>query len=399
MLTAPSTSGGWHSRKLELPEHGALPPTYTWSDPGTYLVALQVTDPQGTTFQALTSVLVKPADALLVNAGADVTVTAGDSFSLSGSYIDNGASVYSSGIAWDTNYDGQTFNPVITGTLTPTISYATAGSYEVALQVTDSAGNTDLSVLQVTVNPVAYVGPTAAAGSNQRINAGTTTTFSGSYTDPDGTVDLSNVAWDFNYDGDSSDFNADVTDTLTPTLPSGVAPGVYIVALQVTDSNGLSSIGTLQLTVSNVAPTVNAGSNVTVTAGSVVSFSGSYTDVESSNDQVAWDFNYDGSDFNPGSADTLTPQHVFTTAGTYVVALQVSNSYGDSGLGTLTVTVLPNSGLVVNAGPDQSVNEGDTVSFSGSWTDGNGTVATSTADWDFNYNSTTFVANSSGMGR
>ncbi len=180
---------------------GTLTPTYTWSDPGTYLVALQVTDPQGTTFQALTSVLVKPTDALLVNAGLDLTVTAGDSFSLSGSYTDNGASVSSSGIAWDTDYDGQTFNPVITGTLTPTVSYATAGSYEVALQVTDSAGNTDLSVLQVTVNPVAYVGPTADAGSNQTINAGATTTFSGSYTDPDGTVSLSNVAWDFNYDG------------------------------------------------------------------------------------------------------------------------------------------------------------------------------------------------------
>ncbi len=61
-----------------------MTPNYSWSNPGTYLVALQVTDPQGTTFQALTSVLVKPADALLVNAGSDVTVTAGDSFSLSG---------------------------------------------------------------------------------------------------------------------------------------------------------------------------------------------------------------------------------------------------------------------------------------------------------------------------
>ncbi len=375
---------------------GTLTPTYTWSNPGSYLVALQVTDTAGTTFQSLTAVLVKPADALLVQAGPDVTVTAGDSFTLSGSYTDLGSSVDTTNIAWDSNYDGQTFNPVITGTLTPTISYATAGTYEVALQVADDAGNTDVSVLQVTVNPISYIGPTADAGSDQTISAGSSTSFSGSYTDPDGTVSLANVAWDFNYDG--SDFNPDVTDTLTPTLPTGVGPGTYTVALQVTDSNGLSSLSTLQLTVTNVAPTVNAGFNLTVTAGSVVSFSGSYTDVESTDDQMSWDFNYDGVTFNGGAANTLTPQHVFTTAGTYTVALQVSNDYGDSGLDTLTVTVLPSSGLVVDAGPDQFLNEGDTADFAASWSDASGTVDPNSAQWDFDYDGTTFVADASASG-
>ena len=41
---------------------GTLTPSYTWSNPGSYLVALQVTDADGYTFQGLTSVLVKPAD-------------------------------------------------------------------------------------------------------------------------------------------------------------------------------------------------------------------------------------------------------------------------------------------------------------------------------------------------
>ncbi len=376
--------------------NGTLTPTYTWSNPGSYLVALQVTDTAGTIFQGLTSVLVKPADALLVQAGPDDTVTAGDSLTLSGSYTDLGSSVDTDNIAWDSNYDGQTFNPLITGTLTPTISYATAGTYDVALQVTDDAGNTDLSILQVTVNPISYIGPTADAGSDQTISAGSSTSFDGSYTDPDGSVSLANVAWDFNYDG--SDFNPDVTDTLTPTLPTGVGPGTYTVAMQVTDSNGLSSLSTLQLTVSNVAPTVNAGSNLTVNAGSVVSFSGSYTDVESTDDQLSWDFNYDGVTFNGGAANTLTPQHVFTTAGTYTVALQVTNNYGDSGLGTLTVTVLPSSGLVVDAGPDQFLNEGDTAAFAVSWTDASGTVDPNSAEWDFNYDGSTFVADASASG-
>ena len=61
----------------------------------------------------------------MVNAGSDVTVTAGDTFSLSGSYTDTGATVSSSGIAWDSDYDGSTFVADTTGTLTPSLSYAT----------------------------------------------------------------------------------------------------------------------------------------------------------------------------------------------------------------------------------------------------------------------------------
>ena len=74
------------------------------------------------------------------------------------------------------------------------------GTYQVALQVIDSAGNIDTSVLTVTVNPVSYTGPTADAGPNQGINAEDSTSFSGSYSDPDGTVSSSGITWDFNYD-------------------------------------------------------------------------------------------------------------------------------------------------------------------------------------------------------
>jgi PKD repeat protein len=177
-------------------------------------------------------------------------------------------------------------------------------------------------------------------------------------------------------------------------------PGDYTVALQVTDSNGMTSLSTLDVSVNAVPPTVNAGNNLTVTAGQLVQFNGSASDPSQVADPLtyAWDFNYDGTTFNPGSANSLTPYNVFTAPGTYTVALQATDSEGVSTLSTLTVTVNPSTSLVVNAGPDQAVNEGDTAAFSASYTDGSGTVNASTAQWDFNYDGTTFVPNANAGG-
>jgi len=376
--------------------NGNLTPTYSYSTPGTYLVALQATDFEGNSTLAVTSVVVKNAGALLVNAGPAQDVTPGNSVSFSGSYSDPSGTVSSSGIAWDFNYDGSTFIPdsSAAGTLTPTHTFSSPGTYVVALSVTDSNSVNDLGVLTVTV--ANYVGPTASPGSDQTVNEGATATFSGSYTDPDGTVSSSGIAWDFNYDGS---FSADVTGTLTPSYQFLTA-GAQEVALQVTDSNGMSSLNVLTMTVNPVDPTVNAGSNVTTTVGSPVQFSGSFTDVGgTAGASFAWDFNYDGSNFNPGAASTLTPVHTFTTAGTYTVALQVTDAQGNSGLGTLTVTVnSSSSAIVVDAGADQFVNDGDTVSFSGGYTLPSSAVTPVAVDWDFNYDGSNFIANSSASG-
>jgi uncharacterized repeat protein (TIGR01451 family) len=375
---------------------GTLTPSTTYGTPGTYVVALKVTDESGSIAQAFTTITVKPADALLVNAGPALTVTAGGTVSPSGSYSDPGGSVTPSGIAWDSDYNGSTFNPAVTGTLTPSLTYSTPGTYVLTLQITDSNGDRDQSSTTVTVLPVSYTGPTANAGSDQNVTEGSSVALAGSYSDPDGTVSPSGIAWDFNYDG--ADFTPQTTGSLTPSYQFST-PGSYTVALKITDSNGRSSLSSTTVTVSGAPLIVNAGSNQTVTAGQQVFFTGSFSDPGGMDGpySYAWDFNYDGTDFNPGSASGPIPEKVFTTAGTYVVALKVSDNSGDSGLGTTTITVQPSGSLVVDAGPDQAIAEGDTAAFNGSWTDGSGTVNPSTAQWDFNYNGT-FVADPSASG-
>ena len=372
--------------------NNTLTPQHTFTTPGTYLIALQATDQGGNISTDVTSVLVKPADALLVNAGADQSVTTGVPVSFSGSYSYPAGTVNASGIAWDFNYNGSNFNPMSTGTLTPSTTFGMAGSYQVALRITAADGSQDLSVLQVTAAAPGYVGPTASAGSDQTVNQGSMASFAGSYSDPDGTVSSAGIAWDFNYNGVT--FNPTVTGTLTPSQQF-LSAGTQQVALQITDSNGLSSLSVLNLTVNGVAPTVTLlGGPSTANAGDTVTFGAMVSNPNGPNDPVAlaWDFNYDGTTFNPGQASGTMVSSTFLAPGVVTVAVQATDAAGLSSMATTTVTVAAASVPLINLGADQALNLGDTGSFAASISDSGGTVDPTQVDWDFAYNGFSFSA-------
>ena len=174
-----------------------------------------------------------------------------------------------------------------------------------------------------------------------------------------GTADTHTVKWNF---GDGS---PEVIGTLTPSHTYAVN-GIYTVTLTVTDDDGGVGSDTLTVTVSNVAPTVEAGPNQSVNEGVSVSFTGSFSDPAGTADTytVKWNFG-DGS---PEVIGTLTPSHTYADNGIYTVTLTVTDDDGGVGSDTLTVTV-SNVVPTVEAGPNQSVNEGVSVSFTGSFSD------------------------------
>jgi PKD repeat protein len=180
-----------------------------------------------------------------------------------GSFDDDGTiSTY----AWD-------FGDGTTGTgVKPNHTYATAGTYNVSLTVTDNRGGTNSTTRTVTVtDPPANILPTASftTGITSR-----TATFTSTSTDEDGTI--ASYAWDF---GDG-------------TTGSGAAPqhvyaasGTYTVGLIVTDNSGgtASVTGTATITdqyaadnfdrtVSNALGTADNGGPWTV-SGAASSFS------------------------------------------------------------------------------------------------------------------------------
>ena len=119
------------------------------------------------------------------------------------------------------------------------------------------------------------------------------------------------------------------------------------------------------VTVSNVAPLVEAGDDQTADEGDPVSFSGDFTDPGLDDTHTyEWDFE-DGA---PHELGTLEPEHTYADDGEYIVELTVTDDDGGVGMEILMVTV-ENVAPTVNAGDDQTVDVGGLVTFSGSFTD------------------------------
>ncbi len=167
-----------------------------------------------------------------------------------------------------------------------------------------------------------------------------------------------------------------VTGTLTPSHVF-YDDGVYTVTLSVTDEHGDVGTDTLKVTILDRQPTANFGWNpLAPVEGSIISFidlSVSFPD-----DIVLWSWNFGDS---IGTSTLQHPTYAYIEDGTYLVTLTVTDEDGSTATYTATVTV-DNAAPIVDAGLDQTVDEGAIVMFSGSFWDP-GLLDTHTIEWNF----------------
>ena len=230
-----------------------------------------------------------------VNAGLDQAVCTGGSVTLTAS----GVNTYT----WDNGVSNA-------------ISFMPSTTQLYTLTGIDANGCSNTDQVQVTVNAL----PIVDAGINQTICAGSSVVFSGS--------GASNYTW-----------NNGVVNSVS-FIPT--ASQTYTVTGE--DANGCSNTDDILVTV-NALPTVDAGINQTVCAGSSVVFSGSGAST------YTW---------NNGVVNSVS--FIPTASQTYTVTGLDANGCSNTDQVTLTVNDLP----TVDAGINQTVCAGSTVVFSGS---------------------------------
>nr|NIM51703.1 hypothetical protein [Gemmatimonadales bacterium]NIR02135.1 hypothetical protein [Gemmatimonadales bacterium] len=153
--------------------------------------------------------------------------------------------------------------------------------------------------------------PIVTAGGDASGDEGTTVNLAATFTDAD--VDDTHTAtidW-----GDGSPLEPG---TVTEAGGSGTVDGshvyaddgVYTVTVTVDDGRGGIASDSYEVTVTNVAPTANAGGPYAGNEGADVSFNGSVTDPGADTYTFDWDFDYDGSNFDIDGSGA-SPVHVY----------------------------------------------------------------------------------------
>jgi PKD repeat protein len=193
--------------------------------------------------------------------------------------------------------------------------------------------------------------PTAAIGAlASSYNEAASVAFSGSGTDPDDAT--LTYSWDF---GDGTCSVPTPPAACTQMNPSHVYVdnGSYSVVLTVSDGYATGNAATTAIIV-NVAPTVNAGGDVSLVSGQTLNFSGTFSDPGIIDYPWSWTIDWGFGSNAAGSTNNQAAAIVASTqvcaAGTYNVVLSVTDKDGGVGSDSRTLTV-PHFGITIDISP------------------------------------------------
>jgi PKD repeat protein len=356
-------------------------PSHIYTEPGTYIVNLTVTDNDGdsstnvgnTTTATITDAEGNPPPESIGNepptadAGDSVTGTAGVAvnFDGSGSSDPDGDPL---SYAWDFGDNSQ-----LGGGAVQSHTYADDGVYNVTLTVTDPDKATSSDTIQAVIGQGAQA-PFAQANGPYEGEALLPVTFSASGSkDADGTIE--SYKWDFG-DGSPDGSGSEVSHVYTTS-------DNYTVTLTVRDNDGLTGTDTASAVIAaggNHPPEANAGGPYTGPVNAVIQFDGSKSS-DDDGDVRSWEWDF--GDDTPLAAGPKV-RHTYSTAGTYTVTLTVTDddSARDSQQTVAEVTGGGNQPPDAKAGGPYPGTAGDAVTFDGTRSsDQEGPIAA--YSWDF----------------
>ena len=232
---------------------------------------------------------------------------------------------------WDLDNDGEYDDA---SGVTVTTVFNDNGVYPIGLSVTDSYGAFSTDSTTVVVNDL---GPACEfTWTPEPQSEGSLISFTDlslSYPDL-----ISSWVWDFAGVGSSTDQHPGFTFEDN---------GIYTVTLTVTDDDESIDTITHHVTVTNVLPVVDAGLDIEVDLGDMITIQAAFTDPGTADTHTAtvyWGDNTSepGALTEPGTdPGTVTGNHIYTWPGIYEVTVEVIDDDGGMGLDKLIVDVLP----------------------------------------------------------
>jgi PKD repeat protein len=322
-------------------------PTHSYTTAGTYTIKLVVTSGNGCKDSTTQTVTVHPQPIASFTVAPPATCLTGNSFAFSNT--STGATSYS----W-TFGDGNTSTSI-----NPTHTYTTAGTYTIKFVVASGNGCKDSTTQTVTVypQPVAAftLAPPASCLTGNSFAFTNTSTGATSY------------SWTF---GDGN------TSTITSPNHTYTTAGIYTVKMVVTSGNGCIDSTTQTVT---VHPQPVAAFTLAPPASCLTGNSFAFTNTSTGATSYSWTF-------GDGNTSTITsPNHTYTTAGTYTIKLVVESGNGCKDSTTQTVTVHPQPVAAFTVAPPATCLTGNnftitnttTGATSYNWSFGDGNTSTS----------------------
>jgi K319L-like, PKD domain len=212
--------------------------------------------------------------------------------------------------------------------------------------------------------------PAADAGLDQMVHPGDTVALNGgNSSDPDGDYPLS-YEWDIVSAPTGSVAELEDWDTVTPTFTPDQM-GDYVIQLVVTDSRGgPSQPDTVTISTSNTPPIASAGDDIALSEiGEIVQLNGSQSyDDEGDEFSYLWTIlaKPEGSVAELDDATVVDPMFVVDVYGEYVIELIVTDEFGAVSEPDTVLAGFFNVKPVADAGGNQSVAVGETVTLDGS---------------------------------
>ena len=297
------------------------------------------------------------------DAGVDDAICEGDTYTLNGTATNN------NGISWTSSGDGSFSNASISNPVyTPGISDIATGSVDLTFTVNGNGSCTNaVDQMVLSITPL----PTSDAGTDDAICSGDTYALNGSATNNNG------VLWTSSGDGTFS--NASISNPVyTPGAADITAGSVNLTFSAI--GNGVCADATdLMILSITPLPTADAGTDDAICSGDTYALNG----IATNNSGLSWTSSGDGSFSN---ASISNP--VYTPGPTDIATGSVSLTFTASGNGScldatdimlLSITAAPTA----DAGVDDAICEGNDYTLSGTATNNNGLLWTSSGDGTF----------------